>query len=169
MTYRHNIFPNADFNPGGVQPDSVIDGTVAMADCGMVLSSGKIDYGGYCHFRIPATVGERYHLMVDITEYVPSAGVPRGPIVEVRDAATQTPIVKYENTSDVPRTVELTFTAWGGDILVIFRGPKTDGTVEMKDAHITVSKCSVELAETYETAVAAGGVKFFSGSTRPRG
>lgn len=151
---RVNLFPNARCVASGRQPDLEIDlksinWSPANHNFALVNST---NVGAFAGWDIPVTAGSAYVLRCGIT--YESENPARGYIVEVRDNDADGATLAYiDNTKPSQSEQILRFTAMSGRITLIFRGSKD----EPDKTGVTVWQPQLELASTFDAAVAGGG------------
>ena len=163
---RKNLFPNARCVASGAQPYRVLDGQIAWgwnSRSGFLLTTSK-EVGAFAGFDVEGLEpGSEYVLAVEAGWFA-TTNVARGAIVSVNTAdESNTSIVSDVSGRPADRQRLLRFTApQDGHVHVCFRGPyEVDGKIEFYDIQL-------ELASTYDAAVAGGGLRFFAWDTMPR-
>ena len=162
---RVNLFPNARCVASGRQPNQKADVQSINWNStdhhfGLVNEG---DAGAFAFWLIPVTAGSAYVFRCGI---IYGSGNPaRGPIVEIRDNnANGASLASIGNTKPSQGEQVLRFTAKSAQVALIFRGAKN----EAGKIGVDVWKPILELAETFDAAVAGGGLRFFAWDTMPR-
>ena len=162
---RKNLFPNARCVASGAQPYQVLDGQITWgwnSRSGFLLTSSK-DLGTFAGFDVEGLEpGSEYVLAVE-AGWLATTDMARGAIVSVQNAdESNTSIVSDVSGRPADRQRLLRFTApLDGHVRVCFRGPSEVG------GKIGFYDIQLELASTFDAAVAGGGLRFFSWATMP--
>lgn len=159
-----NLFPNARCVASGSQPNQKAD--LASINWNStdhhfsLVNEG--DAGAFACWLIPVTAGSAYVVRCGI---IYESGNPaRGPIVEIRDNdANGASLASIGSTKPSQSEQALRFTAKSDQVALIFRGAKN----EAGKTGVQVWNPLLELAETFDAAVAGGGLFFFAWDTMP--
>lgn len=162
---RVNLFPNARCVASGRQPDEKIEvQSIGWNTAGhnSISLVNENDNGAFACWLIPVTAGSAYVFRCGIV--YASETSARGPIVEVRDKDRGGAILaNIGNTKPDQSEQILRFTAASDRVALIFRG-----ALRMAgETGVEVWNPQLELASTYDAAVAGGGLRFFAWDTMP--
>ena len=152
---RVNLFPNARCVASGSQPNPKADvqsigwNTAGHNSISLVNENNN---GAFACWLIPVTAGSAYVVRCGIL--YASGNPARGPIVEIRDNdANGVSLASIGDTKPSQSEQVLRFTAKSDRVALIFRGAKD----EAGKIGVEVWNPILELAETFDAAVAGGG------------